>query len=135
LKPPASSANSATSRSLAATSTARTLFTQGLASLQSLGIRRWIPRLLDGCAALAVAQGDPSRAIRFAAATALLDSLGSSPAARQSWLDHTLAPARSALGPEAADRAWTTGTALPLAAAVAEALTPSPTLAVHARPT
>ncbi|MFN8514670.1 MAG: BTAD domain-containing putative transcriptional regulator [Chloroflexia bacterium] len=102
---------------------AHTLLGQGLTSLQSLGIRRWIPRLLDGCAALAIVHGDPARALRLAAAsTALLAALGSTPAARQTWLDRILAPAWATLAPEASHRAWSTGETLPLHAAIAEAL-------------
>jgi non-specific serine/threonine protein kinase len=80
-----------------------------------------LPDALDATAQLAVEVGDVRFAVRLAAACqAMQDEVGMSPLAdRTPWVD--LAPARATLGPEA-EGVWEEGYALPLEAAVEEAL-------------
>jgi DNA-binding CsgD family transcriptional regulator len=82
---------------------------------------------LERSAGLAAAQGRAERALRLAGAAAGLRRAGGlplPPEARQR-LERTLAPAREALGAAAAGAAWTAGSTLSLAEAVAYALEPA----------
>ena len=70
--------------------------------------------LLDGLAALAATQDQSGRALRLAgAAAALREALGKShPHNLRDWLERKLAPARAALGTDAAAAAWAEGHAM-----------------------
>ncbi|CAA9527430.1 MAG: hypothetical protein AVDCRST_MAG73-519 [uncultured Thermomicrobiales bacterium] len=79
---------------------------------------------LDGAAGLAVLQGKPEGAARLAAAAEAMREAVGAPLPANERADHErcVAEARSALGAEAFAAAWEAGRALPLEAAVAEAL-------------
>jgi predicted ATPase/DNA-binding CsgD family transcriptional regulator len=101
------------------------LFAEGLALSTELGDRHMIALALDGVACLAVARGEPERAARlFGAAAALQVASGLlvGPAFRATQ-ERDVAAARAALGEEAFAAGWTDGTALPMLAAVTEAIT------------
>jgi predicted ATPase/transcriptional regulator with XRE-family HTH domain len=103
---------------------ARAWLTEGLTLALRQGTRQNIAYGLEGFAALAVAEGQPVRALRLAgAASALRVAIGAPLYPRwQARLDGWLAPAREAIGLEAAEETWKTGAALAYAAACEEAL-------------
>ncbi|HEX6668280.1 MAG TPA: LuxR C-terminal-related transcriptional regulator, partial [Gemmatimonadales bacterium] len=87
---------------------------------------------LDGVAAVAATRGQPERAARLhGAAAALREQMGEVvPPWERPAHERDLAAARAALEPAAFEAAWAAGVALPLEAAVAEAMSdPSPALA------
>jgi hypothetical protein len=73
---------------------------------------------------VAGALGDPERATQLSAAAEQVRAKvhAPRPPAEQEGFDHTLAAARAALGQEAFEQAWDTGTTLTPEAAVALAL-------------
>jgi non-specific serine/threonine protein kinase len=87
------------------------------------------PFCLDGLARLAVAEGQPHRALRVAGAAAALHRRHGTSAgpAYDRYVRRGIEPAIEALGPAAAERALAQGAVLPFEAAVAEGLRrPSP---------
>jgi hypothetical protein len=103
--------------------TAAAHFTDSL-ELQALVGSRWGTALaLEGAAGLAVA-AQPERALELAgAAAALRVAIGRPvPPVERPMLEGWLAPARQAVSPETAARAWATGEALGESQAVATAL-------------
>jgi non-specific serine/threonine protein kinase len=103
---------------------ARERYRESLALAQERGDPRLTTDALEGLAGLTAARGQAERATRLhGAAAALREQLGG---AVVPWehpsRERDLAAARAALGPAAFSSAWAAGAALPLAAAVAEAL-------------
>ena len=99
-------------------------YRESLALAGERGDPLWAADALDGVAGVAAARGQAERAARlFGAAAALREQLG---AAVVPWehpaRERDLAAARAALEPAAFEAAWAAGAALPLEAAVAEAL-------------
>ncbi len=82
------------------------------------------PNSLEGVAALAVAEGHPVRALRLAgAAAAARRAVGRAQSTvDRDAVERRLARARRALPQEAAASAWREGEAMPLEAALADAL-------------
>ncbi|MFN8539115.1 MAG: tetratricopeptide repeat protein [Thermomicrobiales bacterium] len=103
---------------------ARAWLTEGLTLALRQGTRQNIAYGLEGFAALAVAEGQPVRALRLAgSANALRAAIGAPLYPRwQARLDAWLAPAREALGEAAAGEGWEAGMALGDATACEEAL-------------
>ena len=103
-------------------------FTASLRQHQELGRKPGIAECLAGLAGVAETQGRSEHAARmFGAAERLLDTLGT----RVDTLDsaeykHSLTVARIRLSQAGQRAAWAAGAALPLDAAVAEALAPPP---------
>jgi hypothetical protein len=104
---------------------ARTHFAACLRAAVEIDMKGTVIAAVEGLAAVASATGEPERALRLAgAAAALQEELGTA-----AWLPRWLvlpidylAPARQALGMEAAEAAWTAGRALALEQAIGEAL-------------
>jgi non-specific serine/threonine protein kinase len=112
---------------------AATLFAEGLALVTELGDRRIIALTLDGMAGLALAWGQPERAVRLFGAAAALREASGLPVdpAHRAVHGRDVAAVRVSLEEDAFSAGWVTGAALPLAVAVAEArtivaLAPSP---------
>jgi predicted ATPase/DNA-binding SARP family transcriptional activator/Tfp pilus assembly protein PilF len=96
---------------------------ESLALCRHLAITGLVPQCLEGCAAVAQAQGQSRRAARlFGAAEALRDA---SPAPRPAWVqaehERRVAVVRAGLGEEAFAAAWAVGRAMTLAEAVSDA--------------
>jgi non-specific serine/threonine protein kinase len=99
-------------------------YRESLALAGDSGHRLWQADALEGVAAVAAAWGQPERAARLhGAAAAVREQMGE---AVPPWVrparERDLAAARAALAPDAFDAAWAAGAALPLEAAVAEAI-------------
>ncbi len=79
-----------------------------------LGHRRGLARSLEGYARLALAQGQPKRALKLAGAAAHVRSLIGAPLRHleQEKLNQALAPAWDALGKTAGEEAWAEGAAM-----------------------
>jgi DNA-binding CsgD family transcriptional regulator len=105
---------------------ARGHYAESLELWRELGDRWGIARALDGFATLAAAQSQHERALRLGgAAAALRTSLGAPlPTREQGPLERRLAPARLALGEQAAATTWEEGQQLPLEQVIASALAP-----------
>ncbi len=105
-------------------STARSLYRDSIRIFQELDHKRGIARLLECFACSAASQLDAERCLRLAgAAAALRQNIGAPlTPAEQTRLEATLAPARQALSPAAANAAWSAGLALPMEKAVEEVL-------------
>jgi DNA-binding CsgD family transcriptional regulator len=101
---------------------------KALALLQPLGATAERALALEGCAALAAAQGQAARALRLAgAATALREAIAAPrPPVDHTWLERWLAPARGALAAAARAAAWEEGRALTPDQAAAYALEEPP---------
>lgn len=112
-------------RSLGDYAVARTVYQDSLLTFRDLGDRRMIAYLLEDVGGLLALDGGKERALRLAGAASVVREALNTPlsAADQRRLDAALAPARQALGEEAAAAAWEAGRALPLDSAIAEALT------------
>jgi predicted ATPase/DNA-binding winged helix-turn-helix (wHTH) protein len=95
-------------------------YCEALEIFASLGHRRGIARAFEGCACLAVAQGQAARALKLAGAAAHIRRLisASLPQAEQSKLDQRLVPARESLNEGEAKDAWATGSAMSLERAI-----------------
>ncbi|HVC83271.1 MAG TPA: tetratricopeptide repeat protein [Chloroflexota bacterium] len=103
---------------------AATAFRASLLIEQELGNKRQIASILEGLAGLAAARGENRRAGRlFGVAEHLREQLGAPipPTDRPSY-DRDTAAVRSRLSPLDAKAAWLAGRALPLEAAIGEAL-------------
>jgi len=103
---------------------ARTRYEESLLIGRELGDQIGIAFCLEGFSALAAAHGQPQRQLRLAGAAAAQRSLVGSildPVGREK-LQSRLAAARQALGPDVAEEAFTEGSEMGLAQAVAEAL-------------
>jgi DNA-binding CsgD family transcriptional regulator len=99
------------------------LYAESLALRWEQGDKVTIPGSLSRLAALAALSGQPERAARlFGAAEALREAVGAPPPQRQTLYERAIATTRAALGEQAFAAAWAAGRALPIAAAVAEAL-------------
>jgi tetratricopeptide (TPR) repeat protein len=103
---------------------AATAFQSGLRLEQELGNKRQIVSILEGLAGLAATRGENRRAGRlFGAAEHLREQLGAPiPPADRPMHDRDIATVRTQLGPVDAKAAWAAGRALPLDAAIDEAL-------------
>jgi DNA-binding CsgD family transcriptional regulator len=104
---------------------ALTFYRESVELAQDHGDRRFLARTLAGIAVVAAAQGRMHPAVRLAgAAAALREQIG---VPVEEWqratYDHGLDLARSAMPPETFLDTWAAGFALPLPAAIAEALT------------
>jgi tetratricopeptide (TPR) repeat protein len=95
-------------------------YREALEIFSSLGHRRGMARALEGCACLAMAQGQPERALRLAASAARLRVVISAPLpqAEQSRLEQTLQPAWELLNESEGKRAWDEGSAMSLEKAI-----------------
>jgi predicted ATPase/transcriptional regulator with XRE-family HTH domain len=120
---------------------ARAAFAEGIATLQSVAGHRLITMMLDGLASLTVTTGEPAQAVRLmGAANAWRTSTGYFDPLpfvyRRDFYDGLMAAAHAALDGEAFAAAWAAGRALPLEAAIAEALqrAPSPSPAPPSPP-
>jgi tetratricopeptide (TPR) repeat protein len=101
-------------------SAARAAYREALQIFAGLGHRRGTARALEGTACLALAEGQPARSLKLAAAAAHLRQLVSAPLtpAEQEMLDHTLSPAWQALDDIQGKSAWAEGFAMTLEKAV-----------------
>jgi DNA-binding CsgD family transcriptional regulator len=99
-------------------------YRESLELAQKSGVLLRAANALDGVVGVAAARGDAERAVRLYGATAALrERLGAAlPPYERLVHEQNLAAARASLGPAAFDAAWAAGAALPLEAAVAEAL-------------
>ncbi len=106
---------------------ARAWLTEGLALALRQGAKQNIAYGLEGFVALAVAEQQPTRALRLAGAANALRTATAAPLYPrwQARLDNWLAPAWAALEPTVAQAAWAAGAALTGEAASAEALAPA----------
>ena len=109
----------------------RAAYAEGIAALQPVTEHRLITKLLDGLASVLVSTGEPARAVRLLGAADAWrlssDSFDPLPFVyRRDFYDALLADARAALSEEDFGAAWAAGRALPLAAAMAEALGDTP---------
>ncbi|HKT23336.1 MAG TPA: tetratricopeptide repeat protein [Terriglobales bacterium] len=95
-------------------SSALQAYAEALQIFVDLGHRRGLARTLEGYARLALAQGQPKRALKLAGAAAHLRSLVGAPLrhAEQEKLNEALAPAWNALGKPAGEEAWAEGAAM-----------------------
>jgi tetratricopeptide (TPR) repeat protein len=95
-------------------------FSEALAIFTALGHRRGIARVFEGFACLALAQGQPARALKLAAAAAHTRRLVGAflPQAEQSRLDQKLLPAWNTISELQAKQAWATGSAMSLEKAI-----------------
>jgi non-specific serine/threonine protein kinase len=107
---------------------ARALFEEAVAIARELGHKGAIVRDLEGLAAVAVAQGQPERAARlFGAVEALRAAMGYPlPPVQRAEHERSIAAVRAALGEATFAAAWAEGQAMPLEAAVADALNQAP---------
>ena len=99
-------------------------YRESLALAEESGDRLFVADALDGVASVAAARGQAERAARLhGAAATLRERLGAAvaPWERPAY-ERDVAAVRAALGAEAFAAAWAAGAALPLEAAVAEAL-------------
>ncbi|MFN8526650.1 MAG: tetratricopeptide repeat protein [Chloroflexota bacterium] len=103
---------------------ARQHFVDSLAILLDLGNVPGVAQVLDRFAALVLASGSPADALRVAGSADALRERGGGPRAPRAGvkLAALLESTRSALSPEAAERAWQEGRLLDLEAAVDAAL-------------
>ncbi len=103
---------------------ARRLFAESLGIRREVGDRRGITHCLVGLAGVAWLQAQPNRATRVLGATeALLEALGARLEGNDRALyDRNVAELKAHLGEDRFAAAWATGRALPLEAAIAEAL-------------
>jgi hypothetical protein len=97
------------------------------AGLRLFNLETWwgmMAQCLDGLAMVAAGQGQATRALRLAAASAGLSDLAMQPVypIERPDLEHALAPMRQALGEKDAVAAWAEGQAMTLEQAVAYAL-------------
>jgi predicted ATPase len=99
---------------------AHAAYREALELFAQLGHRRGIARALEGSACLAVAQGQPARALTLAATADHMRRLISAPLtqAEQLKLDQKLASARQKLSQPEVQEAWRQGSAMGLEAAV-----------------
>jgi hypothetical protein len=109
----------------------RAAYVEGIAALQPATEHRLITKLLDGLASVFVITGQPVRAVRLLGAAdarrRASDSFDPLPFVyRRDFYDGLLADAHAALSEEAFATAWAAGQALPLEAAIAEALADAP---------
>ena len=104
--------------------TSRRLHRQSMKAFEELDHKRGIARLLECFACTAAADSRPESALRLAgAAAALRQAVGAVlTGAEQMRLEKALAPAREALTNAAGSAAWMEGWAMPLEAAIAEAV-------------
>jgi DNA-binding NarL/FixJ family response regulator len=108
---------------------ARQHLTESIELGRSMGSRIGMVRGLEAIAALAVAEQQPDRAVRLAAAATALREAAHLPARSGARSERLLAAARS-LGQEAIGRLWAEGSVLEASAAVELALEiPQPTVA------
>ncbi|HVA89253.1 MAG TPA: tetratricopeptide repeat protein, partial [Chloroflexota bacterium] len=103
---------------------AATAFQESLRIEQELGNKRQIASILEGLAGLAAARGEDRRAGRlFGVAEYLREQLGAPlPPADRPTHERDTTRVRTRLGSVGAKAAWAAGRALPLEAAVSEAL-------------
>lgn len=92
-------------------SDARTAFGKALEIFVKLGHRRGIARVMEGYACVAVAAGQPARALALGAAASHIRRVIKAPLSQreQSKVDRTLRPARELLNETEADHAWMAG--------------------------
>ena len=103
------------------------LYRRSLELARVLGDRLEIAFEIQGVAMSLAGLGEPAHALTLAAAVeAEVARIGADIQVRfwNALLERFLGPARAALGPEAASRAWTAGRALPFDEAIARALDP-----------
>jgi predicted ATPase/DNA-binding winged helix-turn-helix (wHTH) protein len=93
---------------------------EALEIFEALGHRRGVARALEGSACLALAQGQPVRALRLAAGAARLRQLISAPLhhAEQLKLDQALLPAWESLDEADGKQAWAEGSAMSVESAI-----------------
>jgi non-specific serine/threonine protein kinase len=109
----------------------RAAYAEGIAALQPVTEHRLITKLLDGLASVLVSTGEPVRAARVLGAADAWrlssDSFDPLPYVyRRDFYDGLLADTHAALSEEDFATAWAAGQALPLGAAIAEALADAP---------
>jgi predicted ATPase/DNA-binding CsgD family transcriptional regulator/DNA-binding transcriptional regulator YiaG len=107
---------------------ARAVFAESLAEHYAMRARARVLESLEGFAQLAVAEGQPERALRLAGAAAGQRAVLGTPLSptERGQLDPRIERARRTLGPIATTRAWEAGQAMSLEFAIAEALDPAP---------
>lgn len=93
---------------------------EALELFSELGHKRGMARALEGFACLAAARGDPTRALKLAAAASHLRQLISAPLpqAEQLKLDRNLSPAWASLSETQGKSAWAEGTAMGIESAI-----------------
>ncbi len=103
---------------------AHRLYRQSMGAFRELDHKRGIVRLLECVAGCAAAQSQPERALKLAgAAAALRRAVGTAPApADQARLEKSLEPAREKLSGSASSAAWMEGWAMPVEAAIRDAV-------------
>jgi non-specific serine/threonine protein kinase len=103
-------------------------YREGLGLVDEHGDRRFLAENLAGIAGAVAARGQPERAARlYGAAARLREQLGASTEGwRPAAYEREVAQVRAALSPAVFADAWGAGTALPLAAVIAEALADEP---------
>jgi predicted ATPase/DNA-binding NarL/FixJ family response regulator len=106
------------------TAAGRQHLTRSIELSRSIGSRIGTIRGVEAFAALAVAEGQPERAVRLAAAAAALREAAHLPPRPAAWTDRYLAVAH--LGQDAVSRLWEQGTALDASSAVELALEGGP---------
>jgi tetratricopeptide (TPR) repeat protein len=95
-------------------------YREALQMFTGLGHRRGIARALEGCACLAMAQGQAERALRLAASAARLrcEIGGPLSQAEQTQLDQTLVPAWESMSEKEGKKAWEEGMAMSMEKAI-----------------
>jgi predicted ATPase/DNA-binding winged helix-turn-helix (wHTH) protein len=99
---------------------AHAAYREALETFAALGNRRGMARVLEGFACLAVARGQPARALQLAGAAAhLRRQIGAPlPQAEQNKIDDDLLPAHESLGDARGKDAWLAGAAMSLDQAI-----------------
>lgn len=110
-------------------SSAQTAYREAIEIFINLGHRRGIARALEGYACLAVAQGQPARALKLGAAAARLRELirAPLPQVEKEKLEQTLLPAWQVLALPEGRAAWAAGSAMDVEKAVLYSLQDSET--------
>lgn len=103
---------------------ARAAFRESLGTFGGLQHRRGIARVLEGNATLALARGEPYRALRLAAAAARIRKQIDAPLQRddQAGVEQTVRQAKALLRVSESEQAWTEGTSMLLEEAIAYAV-------------
>ena len=105
-------------------------YREALSTFAQLGHRRGIARALEGCASLAAARSQFTRALQLASAAAHLRRILGVPLpqAEQLRLEHNLAPSWRALGTSEGQAAWEAGSRMNIEGAIHYSLEEIPTV-------